>query len=462
MNAAIYARISDDRDGDRLGVGRQLEDCRALAESKGWPVAREYVDNDVSAYKRKVRPEYRQLLADIEAGAIDAVVVYNEDRLHRQPRELEEFFDVCDDAGVRDLASVAGDIDLSTTDGKLMARIKGAVAAKESDDKSRRIKRKALELAENGKVSGGGTRPFGFEPDRKTHRPEEVAEIREAARRVLDGETVRSVCVDFNDRRVRTVTGKPWTPQVLTRLLKSGRISGRREHHGEIVADAEWDAIVSARDGDRLRAILLDPTRRKNGRAHRYLLAGMLRCGRCGEPLVSRPRQDGRRRYVCARGPGLQGCGKMAVVADEVEELVVEMALYRLEGPDLARALAAARLGDQEANHQRDLDDAAEQLEELAAAYGNREFTMQEWIAARAPVEERLNKARAALARDTGTAAISEFIGDAEALRRIWPDLPLSRRRAILAALLDHVVVNPARRGFNRFDPDRVAPIWRI
>jgi len=112
VKTAIYARISDDRDGDRLGVGRQLEDCRALAERKGWTVVDEYVDNDISAYKRRVRPAYRQMLADISEGLIDGLVVYHLDRLHRQPRELEEFFDVCDQAGVSDLASVTGDVDL--------------------------------------------------------------------------------------------------------------------------------------------------------------------------------------------------------------------------------------------------------------------------------------------------------------------------------------------------------------
>ncbi|MGZ6527028.1 MAG: recombinase family protein, partial [Actinomycetota bacterium] len=47
--AAIYARISSDRDGLALGVERQLADCRELASRKGWPVAEEYIDNDISA-----------------------------------------------------------------------------------------------------------------------------------------------------------------------------------------------------------------------------------------------------------------------------------------------------------------------------------------------------------------------------------------------------------------------------
>ena len=50
-SAAIYARISSDVTGEGLGVARQLEDCRKLAESKGWTVGAEYVDNDISAFK---------------------------------------------------------------------------------------------------------------------------------------------------------------------------------------------------------------------------------------------------------------------------------------------------------------------------------------------------------------------------------------------------------------------------
>lgn len=53
--AAIYARISDDRTGTRLGVERQLADCRRLAAERGWNVAQEYVDNDRSAFRGATR-----------------------------------------------------------------------------------------------------------------------------------------------------------------------------------------------------------------------------------------------------------------------------------------------------------------------------------------------------------------------------------------------------------------------
>ena len=99
VRAAIYARISSDRDGDHLGVNRQVEDCERLIARKGWEVAERYVDDDVSAYSGKVRPAYRRMLDDVGGGFLDAVVVWDADRLHRQPKELEEFFEVCKEAG---------------------------------------------------------------------------------------------------------------------------------------------------------------------------------------------------------------------------------------------------------------------------------------------------------------------------------------------------------------------------
>jgi site-specific DNA recombinase len=166
--AAVYARISADKDGSQLGVKRQIKDCLELARRRDWPVAEVYVDDDISAFNGKPRPAYRRLLADLKAGQRDAVIVWHLDRLHRQPKELEEFFDVCDAANVRHLASVTGDVDLATHDGRFMARILGAVARKSSDDMSRRIQRKLLERAEAGKPTMGGDRPYGYEPDRVT------------------------------------------------------------------------------------------------------------------------------------------------------------------------------------------------------------------------------------------------------------------------------------------------------
>ena len=186
IHAGIYARISSDRDSDGLAVGRQLVDCEAKAAENGWAVADRYVDSDISAYSGKDRPEYRRLIADIDAGLVNGVIVYNLDRLHRQPRELEEFIDVCRRARIEgNLASCQGYVDLATHHGVLTARLLGAVSAMESDDKSRRIQRKHEEIAQAGRPSGGGSRPYGFEPGGLTIRESEAVVVRECARRAL-------------------------------------------------------------------------------------------------------------------------------------------------------------------------------------------------------------------------------------------------------------------------------------
>ncbi|MEI6404033.1 MAG: recombinase family protein, partial [Actinomycetota bacterium] len=74
VQAGIYTRISSDPDGTAQGVTRQLEDCRKLAAARGWTVVDEYVDNDVSAYSGKRRPEYERLMTDVTSGRIGAVV----------------------------------------------------------------------------------------------------------------------------------------------------------------------------------------------------------------------------------------------------------------------------------------------------------------------------------------------------------------------------------------------------
>ena len=189
------------------------------------------------------------------------------------------------------------------------------MARNESDKQSGRIRRKHLELATKGKVSGGGTRPYGFDVDRRTVLEWRLPTSGRPPAGCWPG--IRGVrCVPTSTTGAsRRRPGKPWTIQVMKRMLTSARISGRREHRGEIVADAEWPGIITPEDSDRLRGLrgrAAGPA--PSGRTpRRYLLTGgLLRCGLCDTPMFSRPRTDGTRRYVCASGPGFGGCGRMA------------------------------------------------------------------------------------------------------------------------------------------------------
>jgi DNA invertase Pin-like site-specific DNA recombinase len=445
-----------------VGVARQMHDCARLAERMGWRVAEHYVDDDVSAWSGKRRPEYARMLADLEAGTIGGLLVYDLDRLHRQPSELEAFIDLCQRLGLTNVASVSGDIDLTTADGQFQARILGAVAKKESDDKSRRIRRKHLEIASQGRVSGGGSRPYGYEDDKVTLRPAEAAVVAECAKRLLAGEPLRTIAADLNERGIAAAKGGPWSPQSLRRMLASPRISGQRAHHGEIVAAAEWPGIISAEDGAKIRALLDNPERRTNKTARRYLLGGLLVCSRCGERLVARPRTGGKRRYACAKGVGFSGCGKTYVNADEVERFVTEAVLHRIDSRELQRTIERRQQRAPQAERWwKEAEAAQEQLEELAAAYGQREITMSEWKAARKPIEQRLTTARKQLAKVTHGSLLDSYVGHSDRLQADWDGLDLSQQHAIVAAVIDHVRVGPARPGYNRFDESRLTSVLR-
>lgn len=468
----MYVRISQDREGAGLGVHRQEEDCRALAERKGWNVAEVYVDNDVSAYSGKPRPAWQRLLADVEAGTIGAVVCWHVDRLTRSPRELEDVIAHAERHGL-DLATVSGDVDLATPTGRMVARMLGAAARHEGEHKAERQRRERRHSAERGRVSGGGTRPYGFADDRVTIVDHEAEIIREAASRVLAGESLSSVCRDFEQRGVTTPTGRHWQPRTLRRLLASARISGRREHSprgahaggtrpllGEIVADAVWPAIVTPEDSDRLRRLLADPARSvkfspTTGRT--YLLSGLLRCGRCGHGMVGRPR-SGVPRYVCPNVPGTDSCGGTATNAERTDELIRDMVLIALAGPEMREALTRGDEVDPALLDAIRKDEDA--LADLAAEKDDGFIERGEYLSRRGRIESRLEANRAKLARQTRTQPLGTMTGTYDEMAKRWESLNTAQRRAVAAAVLDHVDVLPARPGV-RWDPDRFAPVWR-
>ena len=461
--AAIYARISQDRTGEGLGVRRQIADCEAEAERRGWPVAEVYVDDDISAYSGAHRPGYAKLLADIAEGVVDAVLVYHLDRLTRRPKELEEFVEVCDAAQLRHVATVQGDVNLGNGDGMLIARITSAVAANESDAKSRRLRRKMDEIAQTGRPNGGGNRPYGFEADKVTVRESEAQVIRTLAERLLAGESLSSLARWLNDEGIPTSVGKPWRPQGLRHLLMSPRLAGWRVHRGQVIGQGTWPAIITAQQSERIIAKLSDPARRTNRTARRYLLAGMLRCHRCEQVLLSHPRND-MRRYVCKSGQELPGCGGTHVNALRVEELITEAVLYRLDTPALAAALAGESAADEHGaalSEQIAADEA--KLEELATLYGNNDITAAEWSAARKPIDARIKQGKLQRRRASEHRQLDGLIGQGGRLRQQWSSLNLDRQRAIVQALVDHAVIGPGpSSGQSRFDPDRVRPVWRL
>ena len=138
VRAAIYLRISQDHTGEALGVSRQLEDCREFAAKLDWPVVEVYTDNDISAISGKVRPDYHRMLRDVEAKKITAIVAWSPDRLYRRLADLENLIPVIEGHGITVRTVKAGDLDLTSAYGRMLARILGAIATGEGEVKAER------------------------------------------------------------------------------------------------------------------------------------------------------------------------------------------------------------------------------------------------------------------------------------------------------------------------------------
>lgn len=458
QKAAIYARISRDRYDTALGVDRQKRLCRKLVTERGWTVVDTYVDNDVSATGRRPRPEYERLKADLAACTFDVIIALDSDRLLRRPLELEHLLELCEDHGVRVVYS-SGGFDTATGEGVMEARIRAAVDAEEVAKLKKRVKRKAEELAANGQPNGG-ERPFGYDKGGLVIRESEAEHIRDAAARIIAGESARSIVRDWNANGITTSRGGTWAQSCLRRVLISGRIAGRRFHCGEDVADAVWPAVVDLATWNRVRAVFLDPARLKNNgaMARRYLLTGgVARCGLCGAKLVARPRGDKRRCYVCATGPGFGGCGKIRQLAEPLEALVVEAVIHRLDSPVVHEAIDPSD-PDEDRAAVAEIEAVDARLEELANSYAADEITMREWQVARSGLEARRAAAAKQLAVRKGGDVLASITDN---LAGEWDELPIEKQRAIVGALVGAVTVGPAVKGRNFFDADRVDVSWR-
>lgn len=448
--AAVYTRYSKVLDpADTLGVDRQEQDDRAESERRGWSVAAVYTDNDVSASSGKPRPAYDRMLADIQDGLLDAVVVWDLDRLHRRPIELERFLEIADRHQLQ-LASVGGDVDLSTPQGVMIARIKAAVARHEIDQMRRRLKRKMDQLAATGQFHGG-RRPYGYTPDGMTVIPAEVAIIQECAARLLAGESFNEVVRDLNQRGVKTTSGVPWTRASVKTMLLSPRVAGLRQHRGEVIGDAAWPAILDRATWEAVRALLRDPARRQPGHVagRRHLLSGIARCSACGGPMSVVHRPGRSLAYACRKG----GCGKVRVAVPLLDEFIERLLFARL---------AERQIGPLTTGEDRSVATQIAQAEAhqamLAVELGrNPAIRPEARVAALAEAGAHLDELYARQARQRRQSALAGM--DPAEVPHLWrsDQLTLSRKRLILRDAIGPITVKPAtRRGAHLLDVDRV------
>jgi site-specific DNA recombinase len=464
--AAVYVRISEDRGDEHLGVDRQERECRKLAAQLGWKVGEVYRDNDLSAFKAVRRPNYERLIADIEAGRWQRLLLVHSDRLYRRTAELERLIPILEGVEIRTVR--AGDVDLSTATGRMTAKIVGATNQHESERTGERIRAKMAELVNNGAWKGG-PRPFGWTGDGVTEVPAEVALLREARDRVFQGDSLRSICMDWQERGIRSARGREIQPTTLRKMLTSNRLVGRYAHrNGTLIGKGQWAAIMSEEDWAHLRVILLDTSRNTRGRreARTYLLTGgLLVCGLCGSRMFGRPAFGGRPTpyYGCKKATGYPGCGQVHARMPWVDELVERSVVERLSStefakrrkrmltnaPDLAEAVA-------------ELTAVQDRITELAATYGEGAITKGEWLTAKRRLEPRIEAAQRTLDSAQNDLGLAAATLDAAELVSDWAELAIARRRAVIRLLVERVEVHPHRGPVRHADPDRVKIVWRL
>lgn len=458
----IYLRISDDRDGTQTATERQRESCEQFASTHGLEVVDVFEDVDVSAYRRNVtRPEFERMLASVTERQIDGVLAWKVDRLTRRMRDFVRLDEACEEVGGF-VVTVADGIDTRTSTGRFVAELLVAQGRMESSNTGTRVRAMHKKRATRGEVQVGGFRPFGYTRDRSAVVPAEAALIREAADRILAGESIRGVCTDWVKRGVVSSAGKPWNPTPLRRMLQNPALAGLREYEGATYP-ATWDAILTEETSERLRLHFAEPNRRTSfGTARSYLLTGIVRCGRCGARLRSHRHKDGQRQYVCPPAAWSEdGCGRIARYADDVEELVTESVLIALDGADLRQYMATSEADNSDELMFTIREDEKALAELTQDYYVERKLTRSEFFTARDSLQARIEHNRREAARVTGHGVLTQIVGAGEAIRDQWADATLEWKRTVIGAVVDRVDIDPVVKRTGKFQPELVRITWR-
>ena len=318
----LLARESTDRERQ---LDNQLTDLRAEVVTIGGRIDREIPENAVSAFKRQrvalpdgtygyrvVRPEWENILTALRRGECNALMVPDIDRAMRDPRTLEDLIDVVEYYGVY-VASLTGNIDLTTDAGISAARSLVNQRNQESRNTSRRVINGQRHAAMKGGNHGGRMRPFGWRKDRIHLNKREAAHIRREVPRILAGVGALTLAREWNARGVPAVTGVEWRQGTIRNMFLRPRICGLVTYQGEILVDADgnkvrgqWEPILTEEEYDAVVA-MWGPQSKRSSRDSEAK-------GVVTAPFTCFPRSSGAGSAVreCAAGAGVIG-GEVAI-----------------------------------------------------------------------------------------------------------------------------------------------------
>lgn len=487
MRAAIYTRISQDQSGDRLGVTRQLEACMALADDLGWEVVGHFDDNDTSAFnKRKKRPGYEGLLAAMQAGTVQAVICWHTDRLYRRLGDLELLIDVADRSKVEIRTVQGGDLDLSTSSGRMMARILGSVANGESEHKGERHKAANAQKAAAGKWQTAN-RTFGYGARYRCRDNEcgcgdyhqigipgeplepEASAFRQAVVDVLAGKSIQAVARDWNAAGLKTTlagremtnsrTGKKavvdgtWNSPRVRRLLVNPRYAAKKVHQGRVVGDGDWTPLIDKDTHNGLVALLSDPSRVKcTSFERKYIGSGLYVCGICdGTMKAAWPSGRKTRAYVCRTHAHLLRSG------EPLDDYVTATVLERMSRPDANELLANQSVDVTALGVKRDA--LQRKLDGITQMFDDDVIDAEQFASTSRSTRSKIAVIDKQLADVTRTSAAAALVA-ADDVWALWQDMsPTQRADAIDEVAV--VTVLPCPKGQRNFDHNYVRVDFR-
>ncbi|GAA3849088.1 recombinase family protein [Streptomyces sedi] len=479
-----YARISSDTEKDEHGVEDQHRTNAGTARRLGWSVVAEITDNDLSAAKAGVtRDGFEAMVRALRAGrlpdggAVRGAVVVADDRLVRRAGDYERFVDALTYDDGRVYADARGPKNLYSEDVEAMGLFGVVISKIEVRKIQRRLRDNHRSRAERG-VPVGGTRPFGWNEDKRTLNEAEAPYVRQAIRDLPQGKSLTAICAEWRAAGLRTSLGNEWTLRSLKLTLWNPRVCGWRNYRGEILRDEEgapvvgqWETIVTPAEWEAVDAVFQARRGRSVGTGQeigdvlpenhsqaRHLLTGVLRCGRvhdgemCGTALrVSRHKDCKSHLYVCpSKAAG--GCGGLGRRGDLVEEYVTEAVLARLEERQ-ARAASAEPWDGEER-----LARLVAKRSRLSEEWQNDAISDDVYFPGVKKIEAQLKELRAERHRRQAMAARA---GETEDVRKRWKGLHVSQRRALIFEALHAVIVHPAGKGRKPFNPDLLVPVWK-
>jgi len=475
LRAGIYDRVSDDRQGKSRSVQQQNEGNRAACEDNRWTVYDTYADPDRSAsrFATKVRENWKRLLADLAAGRIDVLVIWESSRGDRKLATWAELLDTCRDNGVLiHVTSHHHTYDVRRRrDYKTLAE-DGIDNADESEKLSERVRRGMADSRSQGRPHG--RIPYGYERiyneknkelvEQRAKEPEATI-VREIFTRVASGDPIIAVATDLNAGRVKTEqavrmlterpggvpspTGKRWARDVVRRIALNYIYVGKREFGGEIL-DGKWEELVDEETFHAARRVLTDPSRRttRPGRS-KYLLSYLARCG-CGSWLLVVPaHKPGRRPYYrCERG-----CTSMVV--EWLDEHVTGVICARLSSPQASERLT--RHDDTQVLAARaEAATLRGRLDEFRLSAARGETSPASLARIEGELLPQVEAAERRAIAATVPVPVRDLIDGDGDIRAAWDAMSVAARREVVRTMVEvrlHPVLVPGRN--QRFDPEK-------